>query len=184
MAAWTCVQLFHICQQDNQLRGSTWPFVNNISVLRFLSALLILKDKMSLITDLIFTQLLAEPFYKEPSLHFGHSPHNSSSFSTYGKTHTCSYFPPYVEPEPSPKTALRHPTGQQPNVSISDWLQSFPSPYLWLADKHVLVWVTPDVEEIQLPAAEGVWRDSALGKAAPSNCAQIQARRRPRKTRW
>jgi hypothetical protein len=52
--------------------------------------------------------------------------------------------PPYADYEPSPRTALRHPTGQQPTLSIVDWLLSFPSPYLWLAVEHVLVWVAPD----------------------------------------
>jgi hypothetical protein len=45
---------------------------------------------------------------------------------------------------PPPRTALRHPTGQQPTSSLSDWLQSFIRTQLWLADEHVLVWVPPD----------------------------------------
>lgn len=86
---------------------------------------------------------------------------------SYTKTsHTVSCtpvlrFPPplnrQAESEPSPTTALWHPTGQQPTSSISDWLLSCSHTYLWLAVEHVLLWVTPDASSscCQLPCRGG-----------------------------
>ena len=93
--------------------------------------------------------------YSASVLHLAHRLHHSSS-------HTVSCtpvrdFPPHAESEPSPTTVLRHPTGQQPTSSISDWLLSCSHTYLWLAAEHVLLWVTPDASSscCQLPCRGG-----------------------------
>lgn len=88
-------------------------------------------------------------------LHLAHHLHQNSS-------HTVSCtpvlrFPPHAKSGPSPTTALRHPTGQQPTSSISDWLLSCSHTYLRLAAEHVLLWVTPDASSscCQLPCRGG-----------------------------